>query len=275
MNNRIVFVAFLATALFLVPGKSNARLLNVDTGRFITMDIFEGDQQNPQSLHKYAYAADDPVDNDDPSGEDFEALDVGNIGSGLDAMILPVFAAVIADVKAPLRDWPNTQRKRLLAATIFAESTAGQGRDDAVEKVGIGATLYNDIYYATLPPGNKQKRNYNAAAFGDGTIVGALKMAFKPSYLKTRWNLVAGPLDLKPQATLDSVLIAGDRGHYNLWVDAANTITYPMNVPQLNNERPIGFNKASDRPPNTDREHKIGNAGLTTFYGFDQGREYQ
>jgi hypothetical protein len=82
-------------------------------------------------------------------------------------------------------------------------------------------------------------------------------------------------LDLKPQATLESVLIAGDRDHYNLCVDAAKTITYPMNVPQLNNERPIGFNKATDSPPNPDRDHKIGHAGSTSFYGFDKGREYQ
>src|SRR5258708_7713955 len=167
-------------------------------------------------------------------------LDVGAI---LAQISNPVSSKAAAVVKAPLRDWPKNQSLRLLVAAIFAESTAGKGSEDAVEKVGIGATLYNDVFYAKLPPGSKQKKNYNAAAFGDGTIVGALKIAFKPSYQKTRWNLVAGPLDLKPQATLDRVLIAGDRDHYNLSVDAAKTITYPMNVSQLNNERPIGFNK--------------------------------
>jgi hypothetical protein len=44
--------------------------MNPQTGRFHTMDTFEGDQENPQSLHKYLYCAANPVNRTDPSGHD-------------------------------------------------------------------------------------------------------------------------------------------------------------------------------------------------------------
>jgi hypothetical protein len=89
MKKQIVFCVLLAMALFFVPGKSNARLLNVDTGRFITMDTFEGDQQNPQSLHKYVYVEDNPVNMVDPSGHDelADVLSIGDVLGSLDSFV--------------------------------------------------------------------------------------------------------------------------------------------------------------------------------------------
>jgi RHS repeat-associated protein len=46
-----------------------ARYYQPDTGRFWTMDTFEGNNEDPLSLHKYLYAQDDPVDNVDPLGQ--------------------------------------------------------------------------------------------------------------------------------------------------------------------------------------------------------------
>jgi RHS repeat-associated protein len=46
---------------------NRARYLNVNTGRFINMDSFEGDSESPASLHKYLYASADPIDNVDRS----------------------------------------------------------------------------------------------------------------------------------------------------------------------------------------------------------------
>ncbi len=45
-----------------------SRYLNPNTGRFWTRDLFEGNRQEPRSLHKYVYAVNDPVDNVDPLG---------------------------------------------------------------------------------------------------------------------------------------------------------------------------------------------------------------
>lgn len=49
---------------------NRARYLNTDIGRFMTMDTFEGNNEDPLSLHKYLYAEDDPVNMEDPSGND-------------------------------------------------------------------------------------------------------------------------------------------------------------------------------------------------------------
>jgi RHS repeat-associated protein len=46
-----------------------ARYYDQNLGRFGTQDPFNGRSDDPQSLHKYAYAAGDPVNNSDPTGE--------------------------------------------------------------------------------------------------------------------------------------------------------------------------------------------------------------
>jgi RHS repeat-associated protein len=48
-----------------------ARWMNPTEGRFMSMDTDEGDQEDPLSLHKYLYVADDPTDKDDPSGNQY------------------------------------------------------------------------------------------------------------------------------------------------------------------------------------------------------------
>jgi RHS repeat-associated protein len=47
---------------------NRARYLNVGTGRFISQDTYEGNNQDPISLHKYLYANADGVNKIDPSG---------------------------------------------------------------------------------------------------------------------------------------------------------------------------------------------------------------
>ncbi|HLX69591.1 MAG TPA: LamG-like jellyroll fold domain-containing protein [Verrucomicrobiae bacterium] len=45
-----------------------ARYLDQNTGRFWTMDSFEGNNEDPSSLHKYVYAEDNPINLIDPTG---------------------------------------------------------------------------------------------------------------------------------------------------------------------------------------------------------------
>jgi RHS repeat-associated protein len=45
-----------------------ARWYSPATGRFNTMDPFAGNNQDPQSLHKYLYAHCNPINSSDPSG---------------------------------------------------------------------------------------------------------------------------------------------------------------------------------------------------------------
>lgn len=46
-----------------------ARYYQPNQGRFLTSDAYAGKPREPLSLHKYAYAHADPVDNTDPSGQ--------------------------------------------------------------------------------------------------------------------------------------------------------------------------------------------------------------
>ena len=58
--------------------------LNPNTGRFWSMDSYNGNNQDPQSLHKYLYGADNPVNLVDPSGNKtvIVVTDAENKGSG-------------------------------------------------------------------------------------------------------------------------------------------------------------------------------------------------
>jgi len=47
---------------------NRARYLNTSTGRFWSMDSFEGDDDDPPSLHKYTYTGNDPVNGHDATG---------------------------------------------------------------------------------------------------------------------------------------------------------------------------------------------------------------
>ena len=61
-----------------------ARYLNPGTGRFWTMDSFEGNSEDPLSLHKYLYCESNPVNGIDPSGNEFELGSVlSAIGNGV------------------------------------------------------------------------------------------------------------------------------------------------------------------------------------------------
>jgi RHS repeat-associated protein len=65
-----------------------ARYMNPSSGRFWTMDSFEGGHSDPRSLHKYLYGNADPVNNVDPSGNS----SIGEISTSL--AIASVLSAV-------------------------------------------------------------------------------------------------------------------------------------------------------------------------------------
>lgn len=68
MNNRRIFYALVLIAILALPHASNARWMNPQTGRFWTMDSYEGNPEDTPSLHKYVYAHADPVNLTDASG---------------------------------------------------------------------------------------------------------------------------------------------------------------------------------------------------------------
>ena len=68
-----------------IPTKQylRARYYDPATGRFNRLDPFAGNNQDPQSLHKYLYAHANPVMGVDPSGREFSLAGLGqSIGIG-------------------------------------------------------------------------------------------------------------------------------------------------------------------------------------------------
>jgi hypothetical protein len=65
-NRRIVYT--ILGILLVFTRASEARWLNANSGRFQTMDSFEGNLQDPPTLHRYTYCSGDPVNGTDPTG---------------------------------------------------------------------------------------------------------------------------------------------------------------------------------------------------------------
>ena len=84
---------------------NRARYLNTSTGRFWSMDLFEGNNLDPLSLHKYVYSRASPVDRADPSGNDdlAEVSAAQGIGEELDTQVSPA-QALRAEAQAKIAD---------------------------------------------------------------------------------------------------------------------------------------------------------------------------
>ncbi len=83
MNQRIVCLLMTLLAILLGSTTGQARCLNSNTGRFQTMDSYEGNNHATLSLHKYLYGDVDPVNKIDPSGKNTlieEETVAGNTG---------------------------------------------------------------------------------------------------------------------------------------------------------------------------------------------------
>jgi RHS repeat-associated protein len=77
-----------------------ARYLNPDSGRFWSMDSYEGSNGDPASLHKYLYANANPVMRRDPSGKEATLAEMSFVGAAIGltlSMALPSTQRIIRD----------------------------------------------------------------------------------------------------------------------------------------------------------------------------------
>ena len=73
-----------------------ARYMNPAIGRFVTMDEFAGNSQDPYSLHKYLYANANPIMYRDPSGYMADLTAVGQkVASAMEGMLSRISVAVL------------------------------------------------------------------------------------------------------------------------------------------------------------------------------------
>jgi len=77
---------------------NRARYLNTSTGRFWTMDAFEGDLNAPASLHKYSYTSADPVNRIDPLGNEDADVNSNLLAAGGQSILAAI--AIVSIVAA-------------------------------------------------------------------------------------------------------------------------------------------------------------------------------
>jgi len=74
-----------------------ARYMDPNTGRFTTMDTYAGNNNEPMSLHKYSFAGNNPVNEIDPSGNDFTLTDV-SMSSAMSGILASNALVLVASV---------------------------------------------------------------------------------------------------------------------------------------------------------------------------------
>ena len=239
-----------------------ARWMNPGIGRFQTMDSYEGDNQDPLSLHKYLFVENDPVNKLDPSGNDSMVK-----GQAIDDLLKGIFHFPVN------LDYPLLSKEfRQIVGLIFAESsTKGwNGIEDMGEQTAIGLTFENRAYYARKypEPGN--------AGFGDGTLLSAI-INGSAAYNDTQWKWVMSSDDLKTKGEIEKILPdSANREHFNDAVQVAYSLSqlnFPATYLPLDPWIPPVEIRTYPILIDNPRYKYLGLSGSTNFWGFIPGRE--
>jgi RHS repeat-associated protein len=138
---------------------NRARYLNTSTGRFWTADSADGDVQSPIYLHKYLYAAADPVDLIDPNGftplTDF-IQKLASRGVDISARAYGSLAHNLIEADIFQKYFPN----------VLTEISVPGGEIDVVIFSGGNAHLYEIKPVGGTVPPNRQIQRYLAAGAG-------------------------------------------------------------------------------------------------------------
>jgi hypothetical protein len=158
---------------FFSPKPSARVYLNPNTGRFWTMDSYEGDNEDPLSLHKYLYCHGNPVNGIDPSGHDFDLISVMSsmyIRANLAAASFMTFHGTVAETALFVTALSFMQDYEQLSSAVDAN---GQPLTTFT-----AAMLYIGIVSDIIPEGK-------AVRIGVGSVI--RKVIPKP--LRAGWGL--------------------------------------------------------------------------------------
>jgi RHS repeat-associated protein len=190
---------------------NRARYLNVSTGRFWTMDAFEGVANDPSSLHKYLYAGADPVDQLDASGHDFDIIStVGALAAQYPLVTITLVSAglggaggCVAGALDPQSTCSQGFYSGLLAGAVFG-AIGGVGGPAVRVVLGVAFSGWGGVSAYSAA----KKHNYGLAAF---YVVASLGSAFLTARLAySTW----GPSATLPPPTSAPPLPPGYNGNW-------------------------------------------------------------
>jgi RHS repeat-associated protein len=143
-----------------------ARYYHPDVDRFWTMDNFEGNQEDPLSLHKYLYCQDNPINMRDPSGN-LGIMEV-TISIGIVGILAGTTAAVIV----------NHDNLKVKKATTAAKGMVNRVLQ-SLDRWGPNDKTHFLTWFGAHDSGRKA-----TVSSGFQAIAAALKMGFSWHYIK-------------------------------------------------------------------------------------------
>jgi RHS repeat-associated protein len=218
---------------------NRARYLNTSAGRFWSMDSFEGDDESPASLHKYLYAGNNPINQLDPSGHEFDigsamtyaAVSVTNFAASV-PYLLPTVGAVFAAVNVGLFI-TNEDYRNVVAANPDLQHAA---YEDVALLFNYGGGLANAVFLAAR--GGAQSREIVVDLFGGASsqISGAINIDLR-AQVGIRADAASLPI---ASESVDKVVASGPRAPF---LDEASRVLKPAEDCTLT----IRFEIRSDR----------------------------
>ncbi len=177
-----------------------ARYMDTSTGRFISMDTYQGTINDPVSLHKYLYANSNPITYFDPSGYCVAALAYTTISFNVAVSYAALALSIIALLTVTLEIYANRD-----AVTSFIQSCV-----EAIASGAVDSATAVSISKEEIVEDSKTKK-------------------------KTRGYILYDPLDYAGRATRAFGLITSDMLSYNIITGdtigtGANSNLHPVGI---------------------------------------------
>jgi len=232
-----------------------ARWMNPTLGRFMQMDTYEGDPEDPLSLSKYQFVSNDPSDMVDPGGHDGDIADVASEGT------TPLITRSSVQVK--LEDLPSNITYDQLIAIMMGEAHGGAagGGDNAFEKQAMIASFSNLAYNNQVLLSKHPNASGRFVSIRPTSIIGVIRQhgSTNSSYNGADWHKIMISDDTPhTMDQINNTLVGSDRMHYNDIVDSVNGFSGIwglaqgwISLPMPNGElAPIGYNHSTSISPN-------------------------
>ena len=136
-----------------------ARYMDTSTGRFISQDTYQGNINDPVSLHKYLYVADDPINKIDPTGNCFFPLMTTASSVGIEMQNTAAYIKLYAELSALL------VCSMALGCVIFSELSANMFCAKAIASGTIDSAVINNISKSQAGESSESKKRRKIPGF--------------------------------------------------------------------------------------------------------------